>query len=143
MRGVTTNMPHVRSCIANPDFKAGHYDTSFIPKYYGGPGGRSLHLQLRLFLSCSHALCLLNSVAAYMCCMTIWTTPASFPSTTGAQVYVVAAWRLWPVCLGQNIKPAVQQLICAKWRSSAQRTEYVVQRAADADAVTAVVTWIP
>ncbi|WIA30550.1 hypothetical protein OEZ86_000633 [Tetradesmus obliquus] len=39
VRGVTTNMPHVRSCIANPDFKAGRYDTSFIPKYYGGPDG--------------------------------------------------------------------------------------------------------
>jgi acetyl/propionyl-CoA carboxylase alpha subunit len=38
VRGVTTNMPHVRSCIANPDFKRGRYDTSFIPKYYGGPG---------------------------------------------------------------------------------------------------------
>jgi hypothetical protein len=38
VRGVTINMPHVRSCIANADFKQGSYDTSFIPKYYGGPG---------------------------------------------------------------------------------------------------------
>lgn len=41
VKGVTTNMPHLRSCIANPAFRAGTYDTSFIPTYYGGP--RELH----------------------------------------------------------------------------------------------------
>lgn len=36
VKGVVTNMPHVRSCIANPAFKSGVYDTAFIPTYYGG-----------------------------------------------------------------------------------------------------------
>lgn len=37
VKGVVTNMPHMRSCIANPAFQKGDYDTSFIPTYYGGP----------------------------------------------------------------------------------------------------------
>jgi hypothetical protein len=44
VRGVTTNMPHVRSCIANSDFKQGQYDTSFIPKYYAGPGAAAAYI---------------------------------------------------------------------------------------------------
>lgn len=39
VKGVTTNMPHIRSSIANPAFRSGNYDTSFIPTYYGGPNG--------------------------------------------------------------------------------------------------------
>lgn len=36
VKGVTTNMPHLRSCIAHPAFRSGQYDTSFIPTYYSG-----------------------------------------------------------------------------------------------------------
>ncbi|KAF8068440.1 Pcca [Scenedesmus sp. PABB004] len=39
VRGVVTNMPHVRSCLAHPAFQSGGYDTSFIPTYYGGDNG--------------------------------------------------------------------------------------------------------
>jgi hypothetical protein len=46
VKGVTTNMPHVRSCMANPAFRSGQYDTSFIPTYYGGP--RETHAGLLL-----------------------------------------------------------------------------------------------
>lgn len=39
VKGVTSNMPHLRSCIAHPAFRSGQYDTSFIPTYYSGPNG--------------------------------------------------------------------------------------------------------
>jgi acetyl/propionyl-CoA carboxylase alpha subunit len=72
VRGVTTNMPHVRSCIANADFKRGQYDTSFIPKYYGGPGAAAdmKHRTLEIWLACvlvAVSLCLYSHCDTRFC----------------------------------------------------------------------------
>eukprot|EP00775_Hariotina_reticulata_P007145 gene7145-7360_t len=89
VKGVVTNMPHLRSVLANSAFQAGEYNTSFIPAYYGGPSEPRWNLYWGAVVGCGQ-----QGEGAGGQGMRLWANglnPLAFPLTQRQQQDMFAA----------------------------------------------------